>query len=184
MCVLCDLNNDRREPRFWKKHRDDVPFCNCRVCYWGRREPRKQMVNQYSNVPDVAYQAMYAIPEQPRVMPKPLEVRVAEDIAKLDWESLPVGDDIAHKDGIELPEPILSDLSSYKDAYEHAVRTCPHNRIEADNPFVPTLINCNDCDKQGMTYEQFMRDRNRHMANYVKPRRQHTENPAEFPGFD
>lgn len=164
---------------FWPKHRDDRLNCNCRTCYWARNSLEEEeiegtlVVKSYE--PHFLYsgqQAMYGIPAKPREMPKPLEVRIAEDIDAIiaqngDW----VGTEEIHKDGKELPEREY-DLEKYEDALAYAINTCMHNEIQADDPFNPKYIHCNDCEKD-MTYNQFMNDRWVRSGSSQQRRRRH-----------
>lgn len=135
------------EDRFWAKHVDNDPNCKCRICYWGKRD------------------SVAEIPAFLKPLMKPLEVRVAEDIDILMREfasdfGLMEGEKEPHKKGKEWPEKEYSDLTSYADAIDYAKKNCPHNNIDVDNPFSPSYVHCDDCEKH-MSFSEFEESQNR-----------------------
>lgn len=142
------------EDRFWAKHVDNDPNCKCRTCYWGKRD------------------SVAEIPAFLKPLMKPLEVRVAEDIYVILQDANDLGHETEnepHKGGKELPEKEYTDLSSYADAYDYAVRNCIHNDIDVDNPFAPSYVDCNSCNKR-MSFQEFEADRAK-ISNRYKNRR-------------
>lgn len=152
------INTAGGPERFWKKHQDNDPYCMCRACYWGRIDQVKEGAE---------------LPSFLRPISAPLEVRVAKDIdalvAQFASDFGQEKEDEPHKNGIELPDPIYDDLTSYRDALALAYKNCIHQNIETDDPFAPSYIDCYDCGKH-MSAAQFNEDRKKFFGTQRRKR--------------
>lgn len=128
------------EPEFlWPKHKNDTPYCGCKICWMGR----KYRQGRDGRAAEVLFILAQSSAEKQCDAPKPLEVRVAQDISAL-LENVVLDGVSVHKDGIELPAG-TPDLTAYEAAFEYAIKTCPHENIT--NLLFGREWQCDDCHK-------------------------------------
>lgn len=143
-------------------HQDGNPKCKCRICERARDQYRNKKGYEVPiylpiNARDLELRFGVEHPSElgyiePAKRIEPLEVRVTKDIEAL----------TASLADFESPKPELpsapKDLTRYVDAYEEAVKTCPH--INVNMIIYNQEYSCSDCGKY-MNKQTLLQDRRR-----------------------